>query len=34
LQHAKRTFGHVRSERRTHPIPTQESTQTDGQRAY
>ncbi|AFO91627.1 aldehyde dehydrogenase family protein [Phaeobacter inhibens] len=33
LQHAKRTFGDVRSQRRTHPIPTQES-MTDGQRAY
>ncbi|MFY9206950.1 MAG: sugar phosphate isomerase/epimerase, partial [Yoonia sp.] len=33
LQHAKRTFGHVQSQRRTHPIPPQESTLTDGQRA-
>ena len=33
LQHAKRTFGDVRSQRRNHPIPTQES-MTDGQRAY
>ncbi|MDO7624596.1 MAG: sugar phosphate isomerase/epimerase, partial [Loktanella sp.] len=33
LQHAKRTFGHVQSQRRSHPIPPQESTLTDGQRA-
>ena len=34
LQHAKRTFGSVRSQRRTHPIPPPESMMTDGQRAY
>ena len=34
LSHAKRTFGHVRSQRRTHPIPPLESTQNHGQRAY
>lgn len=34
LQHAKRTFGHVRSQRRAHPILPQESMTTDGQRAY
>jgi sugar phosphate isomerase/epimerase len=33
LQHAKRTFGDVRSQRRTHPIPTHESMK-DGQRAH
>jgi sugar phosphate isomerase/epimerase len=33
LQHAKRTFGAVKSQRRIHPIPTQESI-TDGHRAY
>ncbi|RED18824.1 sugar phosphate isomerase/epimerase family protein [Pontivivens insulae] len=33
LIHAKRTFGSVRSQRRTYPIPPTEST-TDAQRAY
>lgn len=35
LQHAKRTFGHVQSERRAHPIPPIQGTETPhGQRAY
>ncbi len=34
LIHAKRTFGHVQSKRRSRTIPIHESSNTDGQRAY
>jgi len=33
LQHAKRTFGHVISQRRTHHIPNNQRVENHGQRA-